>query len=431
MSQTGPSYEIRVGDALAELRKMPSESVHCVVTSPPYWGLRDYGVADQIGLEATPEEYVAKVVNVFREVYRVLRADGTLWLNMGDSHTSGGRSTHGTRIGYKQETNAGCLTVSEKRPVMPDGLKPKDLLGMPWLLAFGLRSAGWHLRQHMPWIKRNPMPESATDRPGTSCEEIFLLSKIEAYFYDREAVKMPASSQSHSRGNGVNPKAKMPGRNSRLFQDRDPQHPSARKPRQNESFSAAVKSLVATRGRRNHDWFMDSWQGLLTDDEGEPLAFVVNPAPCRDAHFATFPPKMAEPCILAGTGEKGCCPYCLTPFNRVTEQVDTGLTQKTADGWDTGDGAHGTIHRNGRENGESGQPVLVTRTIGFEPGCKCAGLFEQKPIPCTVLDPFAGAGTTGLVAARLGRNFIGIELNHEYRDLAIRRIQRDQEKALA
>lgn len=151
----------------ADARHLPIESntVQCVVTSPPYWGLRDYGIAGQLGLERTPDDYVANLVAVFREVRRVLKNDGTLWLNMGDSYTSGGRSTHGTRIGYKQESNAGCLTVSQSRPECPPGQKPKDLVGMPWRVAFALQADGWYLRSDIIWSKPNPMPESVTDRP--------------------------------------------------------------------------------------------------------------------------------------------------------------------------------------------------------------------------------------------------------------------------
>lgn len=363
-------FEIKHGDWIDVLRTMPNESVQCCVTSPPYWGLRDYGVSGQLGLERTPEEYVAKVVAGFREVSRVLRKDGTCWINLGDSYSndtkwggkSGGKNYTSAAGGYQgQRVRRGKDCDPKRGPAAPGqpmqqgnaGLKPKDLVGMPWRVAFALQGDGWFLRAQCPWIKRNSMPESVADRPGTATETIFLLSKCQRYFYDAEAVKMPAAGTAHSRGNGVNPKAAI--HNATRKDRAKPEHmrgPTAImngiRPRQNESFSAAVKDIVLERGRRNHDWFMDSWEGLLTDDDGDPLAFVVNPNGYSEAHFATFPPKLVEPCILAGCPEGG-----------------------------------------------------------------------------TVLDPFAGAGTTGLVALRLGRAFLGIELKQEYIDMANCRITGD------
>lgn len=406
------------------LSKMPSECVHCVVTSPPYWGLRDYDVEGQIGLEATPAEYIGKVTAVFRELRRVLRNDGTLWLNMGDSYST---NPHGTGATFDPKYPNGRDRSEGNRANRVSqaaaGIKPKDLVGMPWMLAFALRADGWYLRQDIIWAKPNPMPESVRDRCTKAHEYIFLLSKREEYFFDAEAIKEPSSLYSHSRGKGMNPKCRKEGQHSRMREDRDPRHlargeraPSkacieAKRSKQNESFSLAVNQVVTHRNKRS------VWE--------------IPTSPFPEAHFATFPPRLVMPCILAGTSEHGCCPYCLTPFERITDQVDTGLKQKTADGWDTGEGAHGTIHRNGREAGKASQPVMATRTIGWRPGCNCSGLFDQKPIPCTVLDPFAGAGTTGLVSARLGRKFIGIELNQEYADLAMRRIAKDQEKTTA
>ena len=172
---------IITGDGLAQLRLLPADSVHCVVTSPPYYGLRDYGVAGQIGLEATPDEYVAALVGVFREVRRVLRGDGTVWLNLGDSYAAGG---NGIGSG-KQLTNVGSW-MPPKKP--PEGFKPKDLIGIPWMVAFALRADGWWLRQDIIWSKPNPMPESVTDRCTKAHEYLFLLSKSARYWYDAEAI---------------------------------------------------------------------------------------------------------------------------------------------------------------------------------------------------------------------------------------------------
>jgi DNA modification methylase len=199
-------HEILCGDVLDGLRSLPSGSVQCVVTSPPYWGLRNYNVEGQIGLEPTPEMYVEKMVEVFREVRRVLRDDGVVWLNLGDSYTSGNRETNGTREGYKQQTNRGASGECDApRLSMPPGLKPKDLVGIPWRVAFALQADGWYLRSDIIWSKSacvastaedkpNPMPESVTDRPTKSHEYVFLLAKQERYFYDADAVHEPTTS---------------------------------------------------------------------------------------------------------------------------------------------------------------------------------------------------------------------------------------------
>lgn len=469
------------GDWIEVLKTLPDESVHCVVTSPPYWGLRDYGTASwvggnpncdhvcnhgvqgktaqradrtftaqavykrecgkcgakrvdgQLGLESTPQEYLAKMVEGFREVRRVLRSDGTLWLNMGDSYANdaqagGGDPTIGDR-------NIG----GEKQPKMPVpcGFKPKDLMGMPWRVAFALQEDGWYLRAQCPWIKRNAMPESVRDRPGTATETIFLLSKSARYFYDAEAVKMPAAGTAHARGSGVNPKAAAHN-NSRKERAktehmRGPTETmNGIRPRQNESFSAAVKDVVPARGRRNHDWFMDSWEGLLTDDDGDPMAFVVNPAPFPEAHFATFPEALVKPCILAGTSEKGCCPKCGAPWRRVIEKVGTGRTHKLPSGMATYEGGHSSVHRDGRELEPIYSEVTESQTTGWQPSCECRewripecmsgdGPYETipEPVPCTVLDPFWGSGTTGKVALMNHCRVIGVDIKGDYLDMSL------------
>lgn len=452
--------DVKLGDALTELRRMPSESAHCAVTSPPYWGLRDYGCDGQIGLEATPDAYIAKVTEVFRELRRVLRNDGTLWLNMGDSYAA---NPHGFGPSFDPKYPTG-RDRSEGRGAnrssqLASGIKPKDLVGMPWMLAFALRADGWYLRQDIIWAKPNPMPESVRDRCTKAHEYIFLLTKREEYFFDAEAIKEPSSLFTHSRGKGVNPKARKEGQHSRMRVDRDPRHVEQQRnqtngvgwgtrgtvegqgrkssrTKQNESFSAAVTDIVTHRNKRS------VWE--------------ITTSPFPEAHFATFPPKLVTPCILAGTSEIGCCPYCLMPFVRRT--VAKPDYSKIPAGWDT---TNETNHREKRGNytelnskyaaqdkqaagrkiaenrnrirSESGDRAdcFPTETIGWDPGCNCAALFIQDPIPCTVIDPFAGACTTGLVAQRLGRSFIGVEINPEYRDIAIRRLQRDKEKATA
>ena len=421
-------YNILLGDALTRLRELPNESVRCVVTSPPYWGLRDYGVQGQIGLESTPGEYLERVVDVFREVRRVLRSDGTLWMNMGDCY-NGQNEREPSILGHGHLSyRAGGANVRVR------GLKPKDLVGMPWRLALAMQEDGWYLRQDIIWHKNNPMPESVRDRCTKAHEYIFLMSKTEDYFFDAEAIKEKASINSHSRGGGVNPKAKKEGQHSRMRVDRDPRHtgyiPGNKnhygktlyesgderhrtkvglvayaervRAKQNESFSGAVNQVVTHRNKRSVWTFATS--------------------PFKEAHFATFPPALPTICIKAATSEQGCCSVCGRPFNRIIETYETGAYQKMADGWDTEEGGHGTVHRKGRAKGEAGQPILGTRTIGWE--TQCCPLFGGSPSPCIVLDPFSGAGTTGLAALKLGRSYIGIELNPESVSIEGRRLRR-------
>ena len=193
-----PTCRILIGDVLVRLRELPDESVNCVVTSPPYWGLRDYGVAGQIGLEDSPQEFIRKLVVVFREVRRVLRRDGTCWVNMGDCYTDGGRGSddHSTLEGSRNN-QAECRKVDVRTKFT--GLKRKDLVGQPWRLAFALQDDGWWLRQDIIWSKPNPMPESVRDRCTKSHEYIFLLTKSRRYYYDAEAILEDCSPNSHPR----------------------------------------------------------------------------------------------------------------------------------------------------------------------------------------------------------------------------------------
>lgn len=255
------TVEIRQGDSLTVLRSMPERSVHCCVTSPPYWGLRDYGVAGQLGLERTPEEYVGKMVEIFREVRRVLRDDGTLWLNVGDSYASGMRNYYATDRKY------GGARATDSRPPTPSGLKPKDLIGIPWRVAFALQSDGWYLRQDIIWHKPNPMPESVTDRCTKAHEYIFLLSKGPRYYFDAEAIKEPAAV-----GGGRGPSSGRYSAGTGTRQDQG-RHLSGGYP------------TGETRNRRS--------------------VWTVPTKPFKGAHFATFPPDLIEPCILAGCPKGG------------------------------------------------------------------------------------------------------------------------------
>jgi len=287
------------GNSLDVLKTLESESVDCCVTSPPYWGLRDYGVEGQLGLEKTPEEYVAKLVEVFREVKRVLKKEGTLWLNLGDSYGGSGKGPAGNFKDSGERHLDGITT-----PYSDDIIKPKDLIGIPWRVAFALQADGWYLRQDIIWSKPNPMPESVTDRCTKSHEYIFLLTKSARYYYDQEAI---------------------------------------------QEKSGGYKSSGLVHKENNKRWGtgLESTQNHVpTENRNKRSVWTITTKPFKEAHFATFPEDLVVPMIKAGCPEGG-----------------------------------------------------------------------------TVLDPFFGAGTTGLVAKKLFRNYIGIELNPEYVTMAERRIE--------
>lgn len=395
------SIKILTGDCRDVLKTLPSDSVHCCVTSPPYWGLRDYGVSGQIGLESTFTEFISEMVKVFREVRRVLRPDGTLWLNLGDSYAStpsGAMASSGLQ-GGKATQQAFRLATAAKH--VPSGLKPKDLCGIPWRVALALQEDGWWLRQDIIWAKPNPMPESVTDRCTKAHEYLFLLTRSARYYFDAEAIKEPFTG---------NP----PG--ERGLKD---------KPNNSDRRDGGTVSYRPDSGVRNKRsvWEIDEdeYAQFLEWKRQQPISssvWKVATSPFPEAHFATFPPALVEPCIKAGSSEKGCCGKCGAPWVRTTERIDSGKRQKMADGWDTGPGGHGTIHRAGREKGEGDVPVMATVTTGWSPSCQC----NANVIPCTVLDPFGGAGTTALVADRQQRNSIIIELNPDYAAMAERRV---------
>lgn len=299
--------KIHCGDALAVLSQMPDKMVQCVVTSPPYYGLRDYGHDGQIGLEKSPDEYVANLVCIFREARRVLKDDGVLWLNLGDTYAGGGNYRGDSKLSEKQASNGGARGMKVGK--VPIGnCKPKDLIGIPWMVAFALRVDGWYLRQDIIWHKPNPMPESVTDRCTKAHEYIFLLSKAERYFYDAVAIAersnyQPGGHHSDVPQGGFSDKGKIPGSGQRSFR--------------------AIREI---RNKRSV-WTMSS-------------------ASYTGAHFAVFPSELIVPCIKAGSRE-------------------------------------GDI----------------------------------------VMDPFAGSGTTWQVCLQHNRNFVGIELNPKYIDLAEERVR--------
>jgi site-specific DNA-methyltransferase (adenine-specific) len=285
-----PSVTLYNRECLAGLRELPDQSVQTCVTSPPYFGLRDYGNPEQIGLEPTPDLFVAKMVEVFREVKRVLRNDGTLWLNLGDSYASS--SSAGDKVFGNPEFNANRPSRAATKTAaktIPPGLKPKDLIGIPWRVAFALQADGWYLRQDIIWAKPNPMPESVGDRCTKAHEYIFLLSKSPRYFYDSEAVKEQSFSvpQIRLRSNGVSS--------------------------EDQGKRIGFGNLTANCG--------------VSESRNRRSVWSVATQPYAEAHFATFPPDLITPCILAGSPVDG---VVLDPFSGsgTTLQVAKDLGRK-------------------------------------------------------------------------------------------------------
>lgn len=355
------------GDAIEALRTLPAESIHCVVTSPPYWCLRDYHAEGQIGLEQSPEDYVSRLVAVFGEVRRVLRSDGTLWLNLGDSYVAGGKGGGGSFMVERRDGAWQHRSEVNGWRSAPEGYKAKDLVGIPWMVAFALRADGWYLRSEIIWHKPNPMPESVTDRPTKAHEHVFLLSKSPRYFYDAEAVREPAE---WARWGQQTCKKEYRG--------------------------IAPINMGSLEERRE--------QGRNKRD-----VWTVATAPFDGAHFAVFPPKLVEPMILAGTSSGGCCSKCGAPYERQMEQTGHINQRETAH-----------VHGNTATKQDStGWAPMRMATDNWSPTCTCN---EGDPVPCTVLDPFGGSGTVSMVAKKFGRDSVYIDLNREYVDMAVKRV---------
>lgn len=293
---SSPVFEIKLGDCLESLRAMPDQSVHCCVTSPPYYALRDYGVAGQIGLEETPAEFTAKLVEVFREVRRVLHDDGTCWVNMGDSYArspkKGGSGPGGKN---EQRWGYGDAQASKSMPTLAD----KQLMGMPWRLAFALQDDGWRLRQDIIWNKPNPMPESVRDRCTKSHEYIFLLSKKRNYYFDQQAILEPCSPNTHARlaqdvaaqigSDRANGGAKTNGNMKAV----------ARKT-SGVGWGHGTDAIERGRVRVKDNASMDSALAIMPTERNKRSVWTVTTKGFKGAHFATFPPALIEPCILAG-----------------------------------------------------------------------------------------------------------------------------------
>lgn len=356
------SITILIGDVREQLRTLAADSIHCCVTSPPYWGLRDYGVDGQIGLEQSPAEFIAVMVEVFEEVRRVLRPDGTCWINMGDSYAANGaRNWHPQQLADSAVSDRGgakkLAGMEYKAGSLSHGLKPKDLVMMPHRLAIALQDAGWWVRQDIVWSKPNPMPESVRDRCTKSHEYIFLLTKSAQYYYDAEVIKEPSIGASDAPKNRFDTKDyEVPGQKpqKRLSRGVGFGHGTDAEERQRGRVTAPEKDAGRDeQGLRTAARF-GGGAGFREDPNSRPhmrnkrSVWTMATHSFAEAHFATFPPELPETCIKAGCPEGGI-----------------------------------------------------------------------------VLDPFFGAGTTGLVADRLQRDCIGIELNPAYAEIARKRIQGD------
>lgn len=290
--------KIYCGDTLEKMRQWPDAFVQTVVTSPPYWGLRDYGVVGQLGLEKSPDAYVQKMVEVFQEVRRVLKDDGTLWLNLGDSYASDTKGSGGPSL--KQDSNGGSRYESRK---LDHGLKTKDLVGIPWRVAFALQADGWYLRSDIIWAKPNPMPESVTDRPTKAHEYLFLMTKSERYYYDAEAIKEQ----------GISDRPDMAENSIRTGLAYLQQGPVANnhwrgKYKDAKTYDGKKSDKQRGHGRR-HAGFNDRWDQMSKEDQCSGMrnkrsVWTVATSPYAEAHFATFPSDLIKPCILAGSKEQ-------------------------------------------------------------------------------------------------------------------------------
>ncbi len=401
---------IVTGDAREVLPTLPDASVHCCITSPPYWGLRDYGVPEQLGLEPTPEEYVAKIVAVFGEVRRVLRDDGTCWVNLGDSYASS--STYNTT--NTLHTAHGWRQDGDRRPNIYNapGLKPKDLVGIPWRVAFALQADGWYLRSDIIWSKPNPMPESVTDRPTKAHEYLFLLSKQSRYFYDAEAIAEQAVARDWGDYDGGPQKLAdgSDGNSGRNYRN------------------GGMPSGWNT-GPGGHGAIDGRYPKVYRDEaprfaRNRRTVWTIATQPFPEAHFATFPEKLVEPCVLAGAAAKVCA-ECGAPWERVIERGELVPVRGNYLGPIENhkmDGTAEVVYKAGRAmvRTDEGWSLLKREqtTLGFRPTCT----HDAGTVPASVLDPFCGSGTVGAVAGRLGREFVGIELNPDYVAMAERRI---------
>jgi DNA modification methylase len=454
-----PNLALYQGDCLKLLAALPEKSVHCVVTSPPYWGLRDYGLPPSVwddpgdcrhvwgdarwrhstsdsgsgltkggkprrgvhfsvstgafcqrcaawrgclGLEPTPEMFVQHLVEVFRGVWRVLRDDGTCWVNLGDSYCNTDKWGGGKNGNSGKQTVAPDGSVPsweadrQRRPHVP-GLKPKDLVGIPWRVAFALQADGWYLRADCIWHKPNPMPESCQDRPTKAHEYLFLLTKKPRYFYDQEAVREPS----------VDPES-LRGRRKRHTETIRAHDPGFDGHRTRLGLLRVEGQQYPTRNRRS------VWTLATQPFSARALGIT------GIDHFATFPQRLVEPCLLAGTSAAGCCARCGAPLQRVVKRETVAKDKTSGRPWLTTTEGNVLGRDTTPHSGLSQAHTHAATTTGWRRTCR----HDDAPVePCTVLDPFAGAATTLLVAQRHGRRSIGLEASAAYCALATARLQ--------
>jgi DNA modification methylase len=453
---------VETGDALVSLRQLPDCCVQTCATSPPYYSLRDYGTgrweggsagcdhkpsggkqgvtgqrADrtftaeqvfrdvcgkcsarrvdlQIGLEQSPAAFIARLVAVFAEVRRVLRPDGTCWVNMGDSYNNfrsqmgPGQAVHG-RDNFRGKPDV----KSRKRGTK--GIKEKDLLGIPWQLALALREDGWYLRSEIVWVKQSPMPESCRDRPTKAHEQIFLLTRSPTYFYDQDAERVPQTSYPHSsvskNGYETGPMDRKGSgwKSEKVTSQVYDYNPNGRNlwtywPDLKETPEEALQAILA------HLDDLGMLEQVVSDVWGD-----LKPSPFAGRHFATFPLDLPRRCIALGTSAHGACAKCGAPWRRVTER--TQKKRERPNEYVKRSGESGT--GNSCANTVAG---VSTRTLGWEKSCLCETTETQ---PCLVLDPFSGTATTGLAARRMGRRYLGLELSPEYAELSRERLRTD------
>ena len=360
------------------------------------------------GLEPTLDMYVQHTVEWCREIWRVLRPDGTFWLNIGDSYAGSGGP--GSQYDNKAATKGKPFEKfhNPNREASSHGLKPKDLMGVPWTVALALRADGWYLRRDIIWHKPNPMPESTPDRPTTSHEYVFLLTKSARYFYDQEAV----------RERGITNESRPHG----IVRDREYGYDSKQAVlrSQRDSFKRiGNKNGMPESPQKRPDRREDTWD---TTSRNRRSVWTINTAPFSGAHFATWPPALVEPMIKAGSSERGRCPECGAPWERVVEksvppyEVFT-QTKQPSDGFVSG----GSWRGGGKGSGQKLTKWLnenPPQTLGFRPTCD----HDHEPTPCLIFDPFAGSGTSIMVANALGRRGVGIDLSWEYLQLARERM---------
>jgi DNA modification methylase len=556
-----PTWDLWKGNCLELLKKVPDNHFHTIVTSIPYWALRDYQIPDSIwggdskckhtfknqtiarqtagagnrrglgladsvystrggakkvatippqknivtgfcsscgawrgcyGLEPTIKLYLAHTVLIFSELMRVLRKDGTLWLNVGDAFITkphGNGSTFDPKWKRARDRSEGNLAGNRtNRPGTVDfALKHKDLIGLPWRVAFALQQDGWHLRSEIIWEKPNGMPESVADRPTRAHENLFLLSKSRKYFYDKEAIKERSTGNSHARiaqngqpaaeqfnfdgtaaASGINPRARVHGPRSRFSKDADRGHGAGavgvKRARQNESFSDSISASIVEFRNKRSIWRIrpEGFQAWMCRKCKAFFPRRINPdKPCPEcgetswiSHFAVYPTALVEPCILAGTSEHGCCGKCGAPWTRITEKVGpkygprkfpTGWTNHPEGEEPNGHGEpykgryrnkHAQMHPTsqsarmrdnsviGRENGTGSHDNPFAQVVTVGWKQTCKCV-NPLIVACRVLDPFSGMGTTVMEAIRLGRSAVGIEISKDNVEMSRARILND------